>query len=46
MVGTPFYMAPEIFNGCYDISCDNWSLGCILYFLLSGDTPFRGYDIK
>jgi serine/threonine protein kinase len=32
MVGTFRYMAPEILQGnSYDISCDSWSLGIILF---------------
>lgn len=36
MVGTPIFMAPEVIQGCYDERCDNWSLGVILYNLLTG----------
>jgi len=37
MVGTPLYMAPEIIEGgFYDERCDNWSLGAILYYILTG----------
>ena len=39
--GTPFYMAPEIVKGnSYDWHCDIWSLGVLLYILLSGYMPF------
>ncbi|XP_046712794.1 serine/threonine-protein kinase 33 isoform X1 [Silurus meridionalis] len=39
--GTPKYMAPEVING-YDYSqqCDMWSIGVIMYMLLSGEPPF------
>ena len=41
--GTPVYMAPEIWNGCeYDKKVDLWSLGVVMYYLLSGDHPFNG----
>lgn len=37
-----YFMSPEVINGVYDESCDVWSLGVILYFLLSGVPPFYG----
>lgn len=40
MVGTPYYMAPEIFSGNYDERCDMWSLGVIMHLLLTGQPPF------
>lgn len=43
MVGTPHYIAPEIFGGSYDEKCDVWSLGVIAYQLFSqGEFPFEG----
>jgi protein-serine/threonine kinase len=40
-VGTPDYIAPEIFSGKgYDYSCDWWSLGTIMFECLIGWPPF------
>lgn len=42
IVGTPYYLAPEILNGQYGYECDCWSLGVIMYIVLSGYLPFPG----
>lgn len=46
-IGTPFYMAPEIFNvNKYDEKVDLWSLGIVLYILLTGKAPYYGKEDK
>jgi serine/threonine protein kinase len=50
MLGTPAFMAPEQFRDAQktDIRADLYSLGCTLYYLLTGNPPFQGaslYDL-
>ena len=46
--GTPAYIAPEIFRneGYEGFSCDIWSSGVTLYYMLAGVQPFKGGKIE
>jgi len=43
MVGTPDYVAPEVMQGTIEdiYKLDVWSAGCVLYFILFGESPFE-----
>lgn len=41
LCGTPLYIAPEVILNCgHNYGADHWSLGCLIYELLCGYTPF------
>ena len=41
--GTLDFMAPEILEGLdYDLTCDIWSMGVVLYMMMTGNMPFSG----
>jgi len=44
VLGTPFYMAPEVIKKNYCSRCDIWSCGVMTCILVSGIPPFTGAD--
>jgi calcium-dependent protein kinase len=42
ILGTPYYIAPEVLKGDYDCKCDIWSIGSITYMMLCGSPVFNG----
>lgn len=47
LIGTPEYMAPEILQNIpYDFKVDFWSLGCVMFDMLTGQPPFTGNNNK
>ena len=46
MVGTPAYLAPEVWRGdVADERSDIYALGVTLHYLLTGQTPFEGMSL-
>ena len=41
-VGTCYYLAPEVLGRDYTESSDLWSLGVVVYMMVTGECPFGG----
>jgi calcium-dependent protein kinase len=45
MMGSSYYIAPEILRQSYGHEVDMWSTGIVAYMLISGRAPFGGDDV-
>ena len=46
LMGTSYYIAPEILDLNYDERCDIWSVGVLLYILATAAPSFDGQNDK
>ncbi len=42
VVGSVHYLAPEVLDAKYSFQIDSWSIGVILYVMMTGKQPFGG----
>lgn len=41
MRGTPYFMAPEVFEQKYSAKADVWAVGCVLYQMVTASVPWK-----
>ncbi|EFJ51338.1 hypothetical protein VOLCADRAFT_34315, partial [Volvox carteri f. nagariensis] len=47
IIGTPYYMSPEVMSSMpYDFKSDMWSMGCVLYEMMSLKHAFDATDMS
>ena len=46
MRGTPYFMAPEVFEEKYGSKADIWSVGGVIYQMVTGSPPWKGLGLK
>lgn len=45
--GTPYYASPEVWKDeQYNFKSDIWSLGCVIYELITFSPPFQAEDMQ
>jgi NIMA (never in mitosis gene a)-related kinase 1/4/5 len=45
--GTPYYASPEVWKDePYNEKSDIWSIGCVLFEMISLKPPFRAQDME
>ena len=46
MRGTPYFMAPEVFEEKYGSKADIWSVGGVIYQMVTGSPPWKNLGFK
>ena len=46
MRGTPYFMAPEVFEEKYGAKADIWSVGGVIYQMVTGSPPWKDMGFK